>query len=81
MHLRKVDTHLILSDFQDTSKDLTEQLISILHRIYRCTKRGHCTQRSLQDEVLRLYISLQNAEKKRFTSPGSRRQTVIDRTR
>jgi hypothetical protein len=71
-HLRNVDTHLILSDFQDSSKDLTEQLISILQGIHRCTQRGRRSRRGLQYEALRLYISLQNAERRRFTRRRSR---------
>src|SRR5690349_7495535 len=59
-HLRDVDTHLILSDFQDSSKDLTEKLMQSAGGLW-------LRKQSVSSGSSRLYISLQNAEKKRFT--------------
>jgi hypothetical protein len=59
-HLRDVDTHLILSDFQDSSKDLTEKLMQ--------SACGFLLPGEIASSgSSRLYTSLQNAEKKSFT--------------
>src|SRR5262249_11554568 len=59
-HFRDVDTHFILSDFQDSSKDLTEKLMQSAGGLLQ-------PEEIVWSRSSRLYISLQNTEKKSFT--------------